>query len=494
MKKVLSLFLLIISLGLVGCKKEETYVVKFIDELGLIEQTEVIVNKDECVTKPNVPNNSQYDFIGWYTDSNFVEDSLFIFTTKIDKSFSLYAKWEKKSVEEIMIGFIDSLIASTPSYIPAWNKESFKGRWNYIDGVFLNSMISLYKKGNNTKYMDFVINYINYYITSNGTFINPQTGDQEYRSNELDTVCASKILFDAYEYTKDTRYLTAIEYTYDRLMEMPIAINSPNFWHKLSYENQIWLDGMYMYAPFLARYAKFNNYLNLFSLIKSQYEYIRNNMFDDEAKLYYHGHDTTKTIFWANSETGNSSSFWLRSMGWYIVSLVDILEYFPKGNDYDYLEGLLKEAIDGILAYQDETKMFYQLVDKENASFLVEAKYLSALKNTKYYVNGVAQDTHISNYLESSGSSMIAYALLKGSKLGYLANSYLEIGKSTFVGIYDHSFKNNELNDICITAGLGPNTNPIRDGSASYYLAEPVGSNDAKGVGPFIMAYLEFMA
>ena len=24
------------------------------------------------------------------------------------------------------------------------------------------------------------------------------------------------------------------------------------------------------------------------------------------------------------------------------------------------------------------------------------------------------------------------------------------------------------------------------------YLAEPVGSNDAKGIGPFIMAYLEY--
>ena len=42
------------------------------------------------------------------------------------------------------------------------------------------------------------------------------------------------------------------------------------------------------------------------------------------------------------------------------------------------------------------------------------------------------------------------------------------------------------------TAGLGPGSNPYRDGSISYYLAEPVGSNDAKGVGPFIMAYLEY--
>ena len=48
------------------------------------------------------------------------------------------------------------------------------------------------------------------------------------------------------------------------------------------------------------------------------------------------------------------------------------------------------------------------------------------------------------------------------------------------------------LNDICITAGLGPSSKPYRDGSVEYYLAEPVGSDDAKGVGPFIMAYIEY--
>ena len=41
-------------------------------------------------------------------------------------------------------------------------------------------------------------------------------------------------------------------------------------------------------------------------------------------------------------------------------------------------------------------------------------------------------------------------------------------------------------------AGLGTNDNIYKDGSAAYYLAEKVGSNDAKGVGPFIMAYLEY--
>lgn len=403
---------------------------------------------------------------------------------------------EKKAIEESMNEYVDSLISLTTSYIPSWNKEGFKGRWNYIDGVFLNSIVSLYEQTNNEEYKDFLINYIDYYIDDNGVFIHPKTKEPNYKTGELDSVCCSKILFDAYEYTNDSRYEKAIKNTYNELLIMPKAEGTNNFWHKTSYQNQIWLDGMYMYAPFYARYAK--NYViddndtNVFGLLKEQYEYIRNNMFNEELGLYYHGHDSTKTIFWADKKTGNSSSFWLRSIGWYLVSLVDVLEYFPEGNDKVYLTELLKEGIDGVLKYIDkDSKMFYQLVNLKNIEVNVKSAYLEALKNTKYMVDGKYVDTKISNYLESSGSSMIAYCLLKGSRLGIY--DYKKLGKQIFEGIYNHSFKNNKLNDICITAGLGPEQNKHRDGSSAYYLAEPVGKNDAKGVGPFIMAYLEYI-
>ena len=401
---------------------------------------------------------------------------------------------EEINIEESMNEYIDSLISSTTSYIPSWNKEGFKGRWNYIDGVFLNSIVNLYEQTKNEKYKEFFINYINYYIDESGNFVHPKSKELNYKTGELDSICCSRVLFDAYEYTNDSRYEKAIDKTYNELISMPKAIGSENYWHKVDYPNQIWLDGMYMYAPFYARYA--NNHIdtndNIFSLLKKQYQYIRDNMFNENIGLYYHGHDTTKSIFWADENTGNSGSFWLRSMGWFLVSLVDILEYFPEGNDKEYLIELLKEGIEGIIKYLDKDKyMFYQLVNLGDIEINVRAKYLEALKNTKYMVDGKYENTKISNYLESSGSSMIAYCLLKGSRLGIYNHD--ELGKQVFEGIYKHSFKNNELNDICITAGLGPENKTYRDGSISYYLAEPVGKNDAKGVGPFIMAYLEYI-
>ena len=455
--------------------------------------------EDLSLDNTYVMENNDKVFIEGYYDEYYFKNEIKL-NKVINDDINIYAKCvyndntainknDSSVIEVNLNNYINSLINQTQSYIPSWNKEGFKGRWNYIDGVFLNSIISLYKETNNEYYKNFVIKYVNYYIDEYGNFINPKTKEYGYKEGELDSVCESRILFDLYEYTNDIRYLNAINNTYRSLNMVPKTQNKINYSHKDTYLNQIWLDGMYMYAPFLARYANLTNDSSIFNDIKLQYEYIRNNMFDEEKKLYYHGHDTTKSIFWADSETGNSKSFWLRSNGWFIVSLVDVLEYYPLGSNRDYLIGLLNEAILGILEYQDsKSKMFYQLIDKGPTIYLVNSSYLNGLKNNIYG----DKDSSIKNYLESSGSSMIAYSIMKSARLGYINKEYINKGIDIFEGIYNYSFKNNSLNNICITAGLGPNDKLYRDGSIAYYLAEMVGSDDAKGVGPFIMAFIEY--
>ena len=404
----------------------------------------------------------------------------------------------EKEIKSTLDNYINSLMANTPSYVPYWNKESYKGRWNYIDGVFLNSIVNLYKQTGQSKYKDFFLKYINYYVNDSGEFVNPETLQPNFKAGELDSICASRVLFDAYEMTKDNKYLLAIENTYQYLVQIPKAKNSPNFFHKETYPNQVWLDGMYMYVPFYLRYANYKGLTDVYAEVQAQYKYIRDHMFSAQKQLYYHGHDTTKSIFWADDTTGNSQSFWLRSMGWYIVSLADSIEYVNDDAVKTYLKTLLAEALDGVLQYRDEqSKMFYQLVDKGATKFLVEAKYLDGLKNKSYMFDGKYQSTYIENYLESSGSAMIAYALLKSARLGYINKDLHQKGVECFEGIYNHSVSVENgvhLNNICITAGLGPENKPYRDGTPAYYLAEPVGSDDAKGVGPFIMAYLEYIS
>jgi len=42
-------------------------------------------------------------------------------------------------------------------------------------------------------------------------------------------------------------------------------------------------------------------------------------------------------------------------------------------------------------------------------------------------------------------------------------------------------------------AGLGGFSGTYRDGTAGYYLSEPVVEDDAKGVGPLMMAQAEYI-
>ncbi|MDX9691386.1 MAG: glycoside hydrolase family 88 protein [Acholeplasmataceae bacterium] len=128
-----------------------------------------------------------------------------------------------------------------------------------------------------------------------------------------------------------------------------------------------------------------------------------------------------------------------------------------------------KEMIDGLLQYQDSiSKVFYQVVD---------------------------QGDREGNYLEASGSSLVSYAILKGTRLNVLPKEYEKIGEDIFNGVCNTYLKevDGELNlgGICLVDGLGPESNLRRDGSYEYYTSEPIVSNDAKGVGPLIMAYTE---
>ena len=101
------------------------------------------------------------------------------------------------------------------------------------------------------------------------------------------------------------------------------------------------------------------------------------------------------------------------------------------------------------------------------------------------------------NYLETSGSSIMAYCLMKGARLGYLPKEYSAYGVKAFNGICDTYLSTVEgemsLGGICLVAGLGPDDNPRRDGTYEYYMSEPIVKDDAKGTAPFLLAYAEML-
>ena len=64
-----------------------------------------------------------------------------------------------------------------------------------------------------------------------------------------------------------------------------------------------------------------------------------------------------------------------------------------------------------------------------------------------------------------------------------------------FFGVCDMYLKEKDgklsLGGICLVAGLGPASDLRRDGTFEYYMSEPIVEDDAKGVGPLLLAYTE---
>ena len=151
-------------------------------------------------------------------------------------------------------------------------------------------------------------------------------------------------------------------------------------------------------------------------------------------------------------------------------SLVDTLEKMDEQIFFEYrkLMDLFRDVVDSILAFQHESGMWYQVVDKGDLP---------------------------GNCLETSGSAIMAYGILIGVRLGFLPKRYKAFGEKAFNGTCEKYLKEVdgrlELDGICLVAGLGGAE--MRDGSYNYYISEPVVKNEAKGVAPLLLAYTELL-
>ena len=364
--------------------------------------------------------------------------------------------------------YVLSLIEQSSPERTVWNVERMRAgapaNWNYIDGCMMTALLSMARITGDSRYFDFVERFIDSFVLEDGS-IRGYKAD----AHSLDDINEGRVLFELYEKTGKEKYKKAAGFLKQRLAEQPRTWEG-SFWHKQIYPNQVWLDGVYMAQPFAALYEKHFG-AGDYSDIVRQVETVRARMRDEKTGLYFHGYDASKTAFWCDKETGLSGNFWLRAMGWFSVALADLLEILPQGSGRDSIAGIFAQFMADMAPFAaPDTGMYYQVADQAGRE---------------------------GNYQESSGSSMIAYAMLKGARLGVLGKEFAVLGKKTFDGIVNTclTFSDGQLclDNICLVAGLGPETNCRRDGTYAYYISEPVVKNDAKGVAPFLMCYTEVM-
>jgi unsaturated rhamnogalacturonyl hydrolase len=344
-------------------------------------------------------------------------------------------------------------------------KPGGKAKWDYTAGLFTLSLVKLYGETHDDRYLKFAEQAIGSFITTDGTI-------ETYLLDEynIDSINAGKTVLALYQITKVEKYRKAAELLRKQLDSHP-RTSEGGFWHKQRYPSQMWLDGIYMGSPFYAQYGRMFDDRAAFDDVAKQINLVTKHTHDPQTGLLYHGWDEKKQQGWANKETGTSSNFWARAIGWYAMALVDVLDFIPPGHpSRKDLISTLKNTSSALRKFQDrKTGLWYQVMD---------------------------QGKREGNYLEATASSMFVYALAKGVNRSYLSPHSEKSAIDGYAGLINRLIKTNDngqisLTQCCSVAGLGPMSGRERDGSFRYYVSEPIVENDLKGVGPFILAGIE---
>ena len=296
------------------------------------------------------------------------------------------------------------------------------------------------------------------------------------------------------------------------------------WWHKSTYQNQMWLDGAYMGPALFAELVNYSGKTtnidssNDWDLIVKQFTILHEMCWNSSDKLPYHAfaadggtNSTSHSDTWAGLSSKSpyvfhSASYWGRAVGWYFLALVDILEQMEKANlssstGYTTLKGYLAETADGLKARQDQaTGGWYQILDKDGTYSASE------------YNNGQSHTTTY-NYIESSATALFTAAYLKAIRLGYLAeNDYKTVAVNGYKCLVNQFFSVDENGKVnifgsCRSAGLGGSGDNYkagkeryRDGSKEYYLLgydvakveKTENKTEGKVLGAFIMAATEY--
>lgn len=341
----------------------------------------------------------------------------------------------------------------TPAGIPR--------NWTYEQGVQLKAVEQIWYATGDPKYFNFIKRGMDFWFDGEG-----KLKGYDLDEYNIDHVTPGRAMLTLYRVTNDEKYKKSAELIRSQLKTHP-RTKEGGFWHKKIYPRQMWLDGLYMGEPFYAEYSQVFAEDN-WNDIANQFVWMETHARDKKTGLLYHGWDESKAQKWANKETGLSPHVWGRAMGWYAIALVDTLEYFPKNHPRRAeIVAILQREAEAITKYQDKDGLWWDIIDLPNRP---------------------------KNYHESSCASMFVYALAKGVRQGNLPEKYLKTVNKGWAGIKKEFIKekpDGTLNWEGTVSVSGLGGNPYRDGSFDYYMSEKLRTNDAKGLGPAVMAAVE---
>jgi unsaturated rhamnogalacturonyl hydrolase len=335
------------------------------------------------------------------------------------------------------------------------------GSWGYAKSLYLYGQYLVWKRTGDLRYLQYIKDWIDSHVDVNGTVTNTNNDGKvnEISFDNLDSMLPGNLLLLLYQETKETRYKVAADKIRMRFDTYP-RTKDGGFWHAASKsrEWQLWGDGVFMSMPFLVRYGKLfgdGTYAN--DEATKQLLVYASHLNDPKTGLMFHAYDESGASKWADPVTHHSAEFWCRAMGWFGMTLIEVLEILPKNHPRrPQLIAQVKQLVKAWAQFQDQKSgLWYQVVDKGNLP---------------------------DNWLETSSSSMYTYVTSMAVQRGYVSKSFMSAAKKGYQGV---------LTKISLEPDGLTNITDICEGTnvadLAYYFARKRNANDFHGLGAFLI-------
>lgn len=285
--------------------------------------------------------------------------------------------------------------AATPLAIMAdsFIKRGVPSTINYAAMTLYLGFEAAYKLTGNATYETWYKGQMDALVQGDGTI-----KDWDYQKYSLDNYRMGNNLLYWYDRTGEEKYKSAAAIIREQINRHPRTATG-GFWHRDPvYPHQMWLDGIFMadsfYAKWTSRYDRYNR--TAWDDIALQYDNIEAHTRDRRSGLMYHGYDESGVAVWADPVTGAAPLVWNRAVGWYFMSLLEVIPVWP----------VLHPARARLIFYFVTLAEALRKTQDESGGWWL-------IMNEQY--PGAE-----GNYIESSGTAMFTLGFLKGIKMGLL--------------------------------------------------------------------------
>ena len=342
------------------------------------------------------------------------------------------------------------------------------GSWGYAKSLYLYGQYLVYKRTRDPRYLKYIKDWVDYHVDESGVVrsANAQGEVREIKFDNLDSMLPGNLLLILHQETREPKYKLAADRIRKRFETYP-RTKDGGFWHATgkSREWQLWGDGVFMSMPFLVRYGVMfddSKYAN--DEATKQLTVYASHLNDPKTGLMFHAYDESGQSTWADKETKHSAEIWCRAMGWFGMTLIEVLDLLPRNHPQrPKLIAQVNQLVKAWANFQDKkTGLWYQVVNRGD---------------------------HPENWLETSSSSMYTYVIAAAIDRGYVSRSYLDAAKKGYAGVMTKLTLGREdgqtyLADIC----EGTNVADL-----AYYFARKRNVNDFHGLGAFLIMNEKFM-